>query len=240
MKSKLRTVFLKQECVTRSVFICLGLVALIGAIVILCDGYKGAYLGSSAIIASYSFIVDIVFAYLAVSSLGREFQNRTINMIRVSSLSGCEVILRKLLSFLVLSIVAATILVLELAFYKYSVQHVDFPLWDYIRNIYIDFLLYGAFIYMVSSLLVLFVKNTLTAFVTTYFGVTGMTFFTLYLASLGDTMTKLMTYVPFTFMRAVFTSGQQFFSLREAIVLFAWTLVLLLFAPTIYEKRAFV
>ena len=107
MKSKLRTVFLKQECVTRSVFICLGLVALIGAIVILCDGYKGDYLGPSAIIASYSFIVDIVFAYLAVSSLGREFQNRTINMIRVSSLSGREVILRKLLSFLVLSIVAA-------------------------------------------------------------------------------------------------------------------------------------
>jgi len=239
-KEGLSEVLFNQECVTRSVFICLGLVALIGAIVILCDGYKGDYLGPSAIIASYSFIVDIVFAYLAVSSLGREFQNRTINMIRVSSLSGREVILRKLLSFLVLSIVAATILVLELAFYKYSVQHVDFPLWDYIRNIYIDFLLYGAFIYMVSSLLVLFVKNTLTAFVTAYFGVTGMTFFTLYLASLGDTMTKLMTYVPFSFMRAVFTSGQQFFSLREALVLFAWTLVLLLFAPTIYEKRAFV
>lgn len=43
MKSKLRTVFLQQECVTRSVFICLGLVALIGAIVILCDGYRGDY-----------------------------------------------------------------------------------------------------------------------------------------------------------------------------------------------------
>ena len=175
-----------------------------------------------------------------MSSLGREFQNRTINMIRVSSLSGREVILRKLLSFLVLSIVAATILVLELAFYKYCVQHVDFPLWDYIRGIYIDFLLYGAFIYMISSLLVLFVKNTLTAFVTAYFGVTGMTFFTLYLASLGDTMTKLMTYVPFSFMRAVFTSGQGFFNFREAFVLFVWTLVLLLFMPTIYEKRAFV
>ena len=161
-------------------------------------------------------------------------------MIRVSDLSGREVILRKLLSFLILSIFAATILVLELIFYKYYVQHVDFPLWDYIRGIYIDFLLYGAFIYMVSSLLVLFVKSTLTAFVMTYFGVTGMTFFTLYLASLGDTITKLMTYVPFSFMRAVFTSGQQFFSLREALVLFAWTLVLLLFAPTIYEKRAFV
>ena len=55
-----------------------------------------------------------------------------------------------------------------------------------------------------------------------------MTFFTLYLASLGDTMTKLMTYVPFSFMRAVFTSGQEFFNLREALVLFVWTLVLLL------------
>lgn len=53
-------------------------------------------------------------------------------------------------------------------------------------------------------------------------------------------MTKLMTYVPFSFMRAVFTSGQEFFNLREAFVLFVWTLVLLLFMPTIYEKRAFV
>lgn len=71
------------------------------------------------------------------------------------------------------------------------------------------------------TLIILLLKNTLTAFVTVYFGVTGMTFFTLYLASLGDTMTNLMTYVPLSFMRAVFTSGQQFFSLRDAFVLFA-------------------
>ena len=138
-------------------------------------------------------------------------------MIRVSDLSGREVILRKLLSFLILSIFAATILVLELIFYKY----VDFPLWVYVRQIYAYFLAYGTFIYMVSTLIILLLKNTLTAFVTVYFGVTGMTFFTLYLASLGDTMTNLMTYVPLSFMRAVFTSGQQFFSLRDAFVLFA-------------------
>ena len=70
-------------------------------------------------------------------------------MIRVSDLSGREVILRKLLSFLILSIFAATILVLELIFYKYYVQHVDFPLWVYVRQIYAyflslwDFYLYG-------------------------------------------------------------------------------------------------
>ena len=64
-------------------------------------------------------------------------------MIRVSDLSGREVILRKLLSFLILSIFAATILVLELIFYKYYVQHVDFPLWDYVRQIYVYFLAYG-------------------------------------------------------------------------------------------------
>lgn len=141
-------------------------------------------------------------------------------MIWVSDLSGREVILRKLLSFLILSIFAATILVLELIFYKYYVQHVDFPLWVYVRQIYVYFLAYGTFIYMVSTLIILLLKNTLTAFVTVYFGV-GMTFFTLYLASLGDTMTNLMTYVPLSFMRAVFTSGQQFFSLRDAFVLFA-------------------
>ena len=112
-------------------------------------------------------------------------------------------------------------MVLELIFYKYYVQHVDFPLWVYVRQIYAYFLAYGTFIYMVSTLIILLLKNTLTAFVTVYFGVTGMTFFTLYLASLGDTMTNLMTYVPLSFMRAVFTSGQQFFSLRDAFVLFA-------------------
>ena len=87
MKNKLRTVFLKQECVTRSVFICLGLVALIGAIVIFCDGYRGDYLGPSAIVASYSFIVDIVFVYLAVSSLGREFLRNLKNHLAILCLS---------------------------------------------------------------------------------------------------------------------------------------------------------
>ena len=71
-------------------------------------------------------------------------------MIRVSDLSGREVILRKLLSFLILSIFAATILALELIFYKYYVQHVNFPLWVYVRQIYVYFLAYGTFVYMVS------------------------------------------------------------------------------------------
>ena len=44
MATRLKTVFLKQECVTKSAFICLVLLGLIGAIVILCDGYKGSYL----------------------------------------------------------------------------------------------------------------------------------------------------------------------------------------------------
>ena len=67
-------------------------------------------------------------------------------MIRVSDLSGREVILRKLLSFLILSIFAATILVLELIFYKYYVQHVDFPLWVYVRQIYVYFLAFKEYL----------------------------------------------------------------------------------------------
>ena len=37
MATRLKTIFLKQECVTKSAFICLVLLGLIGAIVILCD-----------------------------------------------------------------------------------------------------------------------------------------------------------------------------------------------------------
>ena len=57
-------VFLKQECVTKSAFICLVLLGLIGAIVILCDGYKGSYLGLSAILASYSIMVWWILSLL--------------------------------------------------------------------------------------------------------------------------------------------------------------------------------
>ena len=135
--------------------------------------------------------------------------------------------------------IVATILVLELAFISILCNMSIFPCGIISETSILIFYLWSLYLYD-FLLLVLFVKNTLTAFVTAYFGVTGMTFFTLYLASLGDTMTKLMTYVPFSFMRAVFTSGQEFFNLREAFVLFVWTLVLLLFMPTIYEKRAFV
>lgn len=40
MATKLKTVFLKQECVIKSAFICLVLLGLIGAIIILCDSYR--------------------------------------------------------------------------------------------------------------------------------------------------------------------------------------------------------
>ena len=64
MATRLKTVFLKQECVTKSAFICLVLLGLIGAIVILCDGYKGSYLGLSAILASYSIMVWWILSLL--------------------------------------------------------------------------------------------------------------------------------------------------------------------------------
>ena len=64
MATRLKMVFLKQECVTKSAFICLVLLGLIGAIVILCDGSKGSYLGLSAILASYSIMVWWILSLL--------------------------------------------------------------------------------------------------------------------------------------------------------------------------------
>lgn len=240
MKSKLRTIFLKQDLCSRSVFVCLMLAGLIGAIVILCDGYSGDYLGPSAIVASYSFIADIVFAYLGVSSLGKDFQNRTINMIRVSRLGAWEVLVRKLLVFLLIALLAALILLAELAFYRYVVQHVSFDLWAYARSILSDYLVYGAFLFTLSSLLVLILKNSLTAFLSLYFGITAMTFLSLYLSQLGRFMDQLMANTPFSFMRAVFTSGSDFFSSYELGVLGIWSLIILGLTTLVYRKRGFV
>ena len=240
MRSKLRTIFLKQDLCSRSVLVSLALAGLIGVIVILCDGYSGDYLGPTAIVASYSFIADIVFAYLAVSSLGKDFHNRTINMIRVSPLGGCEVLVRKLLVFMVTALVTGGLLVAELAFYRYVVQHVSFDFWAYARSILIDYIAYGAFLFTLASLLVLLLKNTLTAFLATYFGITAMTFLTLYLSQLGGLMDSLMANMPFSFMRAVFTGGASFFNLHELLVLVIWTLAALLLTVLTYRKRGFV
>lgn len=240
MKTKLRTIFLKQDLFSKGVFVSLGLATLIGAIVILCDGYRGDYLGPSAIIASYSFIADITFAYLGVSSLGKDFQNRTINMIRVSKLSAIEVLLRKLLVFILVALLFAGLLVLELAFYRYGIQHVNFDVLPLARAILVDFMTYGAFLFTISSMLVLILKNTLTSFLTVYFGITAMTFLTLYLSQFGSFMLQVVRGIPFSFMRAVFTGGSTFFTLPELLVLLAWTLVSFLFASFLYQKRGFI
>ena len=49
---------------SRYFFMATRLLGLIGAIVILCDGYKGSYLGLSAILASYSIMVWWILSLL--------------------------------------------------------------------------------------------------------------------------------------------------------------------------------
>ncbi len=240
MTKKWRTIFLRQELFSRNVFHCIAFAAAILAIVLFADGYSGTYLGQTVQIASYTFVSDFLLVFLAVSSLGKEFQNRTINMIRVSKLSTLEVLVRKWLCFVLVGIVMASVLVADLAFYRYVVRHVAFNFPQTALSVYVDFMVYASFVFVVASLVVLWLKNTLTSFLVVYFGTTALVYITLYLATLNDFMAKAMTYVPFYFMRGVFTSGTNFFDSKQVAVMLVWSLGLLLVALPIYKKRAFV
>ena len=240
MTKKWRMIFLRQELFSRSVFTCIAIAAAILGVVLLADGYSGTYLGQTAQITSYAFVSDFLLTFLAVSSLGKEFQNRTINMIRVSKLPALEVLVRKWICFILVGAVMASVLVVELAFYRYVVRHVVFDFPQTALSVYMDFVVYASFVFVTSTVVVLWVKNTLTSFLVVYFGTTALLYLTLYLASINDFMAKIMTYVPFNFMRGVFTSGSHFFDGKQIAVMLVWSLVLLLTALPIYKKRAFV
>ncbi|MDP5865715.1 hypothetical protein [Streptococcus mutans] len=239
MKTKQRSIFLKQELFSKSVIVFTVLTLLMGAIIIISDGYCHTHYGASGIVGSYRFLTDIMFVFLGVSSFGKEFQYRTINMIRVSKLSGIEVLVRKWVDFILLALISASFLLVELAIYKYGYCHVEVNLAAYAKHIYPDFAVYAAFIYVLSTLVVLLLKSTLTSFLTVYFGVRALSYLCVYLYSFGHIMSKIMENVPFIFMEGIFVSGRSF-SVHHLWVLLIWSIILLSLLPFVYKKRAFV
>ncbi|MGT2837552.1 hypothetical protein [Streptococcus macacae] len=120
------------------------LTLLMGALIIVADGYCRTHFGAGSLISSYSFVADIMFVFLGVSSFGKEFQYRTINMIRISHLSGFEVLVRKLLDFIFLALLSASFLLAELAIYKYGYHYSEVNLVTYLKHIYLDFAIYAS------------------------------------------------------------------------------------------------
>ncbi len=95
-------------------------------------------------------------------------------MIRVSSLSGCEVILRKLLSFLVVYS-RRDYFGLKLAFYKYSVRQWIFLCGIISETSILIFSMELNYLYDFLFACLVCEEYLNLAFVTAYFGVTGMT-----------------------------------------------------------------
>lgn len=239
MKTKLRLIFLRQELFTKGSFVLLAITLLAGGAIIFSDVYADTHMGAQAIVAAYTTLADIYLIYFSVVSFGKEFQYRTINMIRSSRLSGSEVIIRKVLDGVVLSVALATFLLGELALYKYVFHHPEVDFRHFAKFLYANFIIYGVFIYALANLVIFFVKNILGSFLSVYFGLPLLTFLTAYFHDFDNVFGKAMKYVPFEYVRGKFDHGLVYTS-HEFWVLLVWTVGLVALLPLVYKKKGFV
>lgn len=236
MSSKFKPIFLKQDTVKISTFILLFLSLVSGFSIIFSRQYLSGPFQVDNIYAMFSTISDFMLMFVAVNLFGKEFQYRTINMIRISGRSSSEIILRKLLVMVLLSIATAL-----LAFGEVVVEQLYFNLSevDFVKlgvQLILSYLVYSIFLFALGSWLVFYLKSTLYSFISLLLvlriGVTVMNI----LANF-DTTSFIVRYIPLSFAENSFYFAN--YTTEQYIIILLWSGVMLAFLPRLYQKRGY-
>ncbi len=228
-------VFFKRDLVNKTTLIYLILALLMGGAFIIGNEYMGGHFGAAGVIGGYKYIADIMLIYISGAIWGKEFQYRTINMVRISKRSPLEIILRKLTEMLVLALIVAGVLILELAFYSLfyhvylNAYQTAFDLGREAGSILRDTLVYTFFIYTLSSIVTLLFKNSMVSFFTVFFGQTALTWAMVFLSTFNKTLGNIFKYVPFAFSQGGFLDSA--YDTRMIWVILVWGAVLLAILP---------
>ena len=113
MKSKVEILFLKKDIFRVSLPIFWGLSLISGFSIIWSKNYLSGPFRVDNIYAMFSTISSFMLMYLSVSLFGKEFQYKTINMIRISNRSPLEIIIRKLIVMVVAGLITSLLSFLE-------------------------------------------------------------------------------------------------------------------------------
>lgn len=239
MKNKIKNsiLFLNQDICRWSTFILLFLSLVSGFSIIYSRNYLSGSFRVDNIYAMYSTISNFLLIFMAVNLFGKEFQYKTINMIKISNKSGEEIILRKLFVMLFLSSITALLVFFEIFIFEYLIyNNSEIELFKIGINLVKSYLLYGAFLFIIGSILVMIIKNTLYSFVSLLLllriGVTVMNI-------LGNfkLTSRLIPFVPLSFVENSFYFAN--YTLKESMVLILWSGIFLFILVFMYKKRGY-
>lgn len=228
-------IFLKQDIFKLSTLVFVFLALVSGGSIIFSREFFNAEFRIDNIYAMYATISEFLLMFVAVNLFGKEFRHGTINMIRVSKRSYGEILVRKLLIMVVLSILVAACAFIEVELYAIIFSH-DINSWEIARNLLIAYCIYGVFLFALATPIVMMLKNTLSSFITVLVIVSFSPMIMNILS--GNSITKKMTsFIPFSFIRNTFSFAG--FNLKQIIITLVWSGILLVISRKLFEDRGY-
>ena len=236
MISKVEILFLKKDIFRVSLPIFWVLSLLSGFSIIYSREYLSGPFRVDNIYAMFSTISSFMLMYLAVSLFGKEFQYKTINMIRISNRSPLEIILRKLMVMIVVGLLTSLLAFFEVLAEQLYFGHTDVSLTSLLGKLTLSYFVYCLFLFSIGSIIVFFLKNTLFSFIfILLFLRIGVTFMNI--LSNFPIMRPLVQYIPLSFAENSFSFAN--YTGKQTLVLVLWSLIFLSFTPRIYKKRGY-
>lgn len=235
MKNKQKMLFFVQDICKPSILVLLILSFLAGfSIIYARQNLEGTYRVEN-IYAMFSTISDFLLIFMAVNLLGKEFQSKAINMIRVSNRSDVEIIVRKLLVMIGASIIIALVAFSKIAI-EYYLYGTHLNLLKILGQLVSSYVLYGIFLFDLGSILVLLIKNTLYSFValllTLRIGVTIAN-----ILSNIDATKALVEYIPLSFAENAFYFAN--YSSKQILIMICWEIALTALLPMMFKQRGY-
>ena len=236
MKNKFKILFFRQDVLKLSTFILLFLALLSGFSIIYSIEYLSGSFSVANIYAMFSTISNFLLIFLSVNLFGKEFRYKSINMIRISSRSAEEIIFRKLFVMIATALLTAFIVFLEVLFYKFFFHHTDMDTLRVFTSLVLSYSVYSVFLFLVGSLLVFFLKNTLSSFISLLL-ILRLGVATMNILSNFKLTSQLVKYIPLSFIEQSFYFAN--YTTEEFMIILIWSVILLLFLVKIYKKRGY-
>lgn len=237
MKNKINLLFLKQDICKWSTLILLFLSLTSGFSIIYSRNYLSGPFRVDNIYAMYSSIANFLLIFMAVSLFGKEFQYKTINLIRISGRSAREIILRKFFVMLILSLLSSILVFLEILVFEFFLfKHIDIDIVEIGLKLIWSYLLYGAFLFIMGSIIVTYFKNTLYSFIflllVLRIGITIMNIMNIF-----EITAKYTSYIPLSFAENSFFFAN--YTTKQSLVLLIWSVLLFFILVMVYKKRGY-
>lgn len=235
MKQYNRIIFLRQDIFKLSTFVLIILALVSGGSIIYSREFLGGSFRIDNIYAMYATISELLLMFTATNLFGKEFHYKTINMIRVSKRSCMEIIARKLIAMMTLSILAATCAFIELELYALIFNH-DIDAFRIARDLFIAYCVYGIFLFTMATPIVIILKNTFSSFVTVLVIVSFSPIIINILSGISI-LKEFINFIPFSFMRNAFSFAK--FDWSQIIIILIWSCILLVISHKLLKDKGY-